>query len=900
MQDYNPKTIEKKWQGFWQENACFEPLHTKRHSNAINQSSKQNSDTNAKTHEDKTRNDSACSQVDFSLPKKYILSMLPYPSGKIHMGHVRNYCIGDALARHYRKMGYNVLHPMGWDSFGMPAENAAIKHKIHPKKWTYENIDTMREELESLGLSFSKEREFATSDSIYTRFEQEFFIQMWERGLIYRKEAFLNWCPNDKTVLANEQVIDGKCWRCDTPVVQKEMSQYYMKITAYAEELLRDLEGLEGHWANQVITMQRNWIGKSRGLEFDLELDSPSLKKLGLEAGALDSRVRVFTTRPDTIYGVTYCALAPEHSIVKRVLELGVLESEISQAIKAMQNTSERARASAEKIGFDLGLSLTHPLTGEKLPLWVANYVLIEYGSGAVMAVPAHDERDLEFAKKYALPIKRVVKSIAKSEFKQSSTQSSDKQAQQNDAQEQVASKANQESENFTEAFVNDGVLVDSAEFSGLDSDQARAKIISHFESRNLGKGVTNYKLRDWGVSRQRYWGAPIPMVHCEKCGIVPEKIQNLPITLPDDIVIDGEGNPLDKHSHWKHCVCPKCGAKALRESDTMDTFVESSWYFLRYTTPMELWEKGAFDNDSLEYWLNVDEYIGGIEHAILHLLYARFFTKVLRDLGYVKIDEPFANLLTQGMVLKDGAKMSKSKGNVVDPNALIAKYGADSARLFVLFAAPPVRELEWNDSAVDGSYRFIRRLYERAKYAYKTRTLPQIESSALSEEQKNARKKVYEAAQKSHAVFEKRANGYNFNTLIAACMEALNALSVLESSEPNALNSDIWTEGYFILLNILEPIIPHIAWELSEELFGRENFAPIVIDEKALQSSQITLAITINGKKRAEISVNVQASEQEILDLAKQSAQKWLENKEIKKQILVPNKLVNFVVASN
>lgn len=936
MQDYNPKTIEKKWQGFWRENVCFEPLHTKVGNNSTGQSSKQNSDTNDKSHNseahnDKTHNDKTsntitsnsevankktnnekahneCSQVDFSLPKKYILSMLPYPSGKIHMGHVRNYCIGDALARHYRKMGYNVLHPMGWDSFGMPAENAAIKHKIHPKKWTYENIDTMREELESLGLSFSKEREFATSDAIYTRFEQEFFIQMWERGLIYRKEAFLNWCPNDKTVLANEQVIDGKCWRCDTPVVQKEMSQYYMKITAYAEELLRDLEGLEGHWANQVITMQRNWIGKSRGLEFDLELDSPSLKKLGLEAGEQDCRVRVFTTRPDTIYGVTYCALAPEHSIVKRVLELGVLESQVSEAIKAMQNTSERARASAEKIGFDLGLSLTHPLTGEKLPLWVANYVLIEYGSGAVMAVPAHDERDLEFAKKYALPIKRVVKSAVKSEFKQhdtqfsgtqtSSTQSSAKsskeQAQQSEAQKQ-ANKAGQE---LTEAFVNDGVLVDSAEFSGCESEQARAKIIAHFESHTLGKGVTNYKLRDWGVSRQRYWGAPIPMVHCEKCGIVPEKIQNLPITLPDDIIIDGEGNPLDKHSEWKHCVCPKCGAKALRESDTMDTFVESSWYFLRYTTPRELWEKGAFDEDSLRYWLNVDEYIGGIEHAILHLLYARFFTKVLRDLGYVKIDEPFANLLTQGMVLKDGAKMSKSKGNVVDPNALIAKYGADSARLFVLFAAPPVRELEWNDSAVDGSYRFIRRLYERAKNASKTRSLPQIDASALNEEQKNARKKVYEAAQKSQAVFEKRANGYNFNTLIAACMEALNALTVLESREPNALNSEIWTEGYFILLNILEPIIPHIAWELSEELFGRENFAPIAIDKKALESSQITLAITINGKKRAEISVGAQVSEQEILDLAKQSAQKWLENKEIKKQILVPNKLVNFVVA--
>ena len=917
MQDYNPKIIEKKWQEFWQANACFEPIHT--------QSS--------------TDSNNAQPKVNFSLPKKYILSMLPYPSGRIHMGHVRNYCIGDALARHYRKMGYNVLHPMGWDSFGMPAENAAIKHKIHPKKWTYENIDTMRAELESLGLSFSREREFATSDPIYTRFEQEFFIQMWQKGLIYRKEAFLNWCPNDKTVLANEQVIDGKCWRCDTPVVQKEMSQYYMKITAYAEELLRDLEGLEGHWANQVITMQKNWIGKSRGLEFSFSLDSKSCEKLGLpsqknpipcggglgvgaksktpplnplpqgegktKSNALDSRISVFTTRPDTIYGVTYCALAPEHGIVKRVLELGLLDSKISEAIKAMQNTSERARASAEKIGFDLGLELLHPLTGQRLPLWVANYVLIEYGSGAVMAVPAHDERDFEFAKKYALPIKRVVaqNNGKDSEFKADFSKDSAG-----------------ETSDITQAFVNDGILLDSGEFSGLSSEQARAKIIAHFEAQNLGKGVTNYKLRDWGVSRQRYWGAPIPMVHCEKCGIVPEKIENLPITLPVDIVIDGEGNPLDKHDLWKHCACPKCGAKALRESDTMDTFVESSWYFLRYTTPRELWEKVAFDEKSLKYWLNVDEYIGGIEHAILHLLYARFFTKVLRDLGYVEIDEPFANLLTQGMVLKDGAKMSKSKGNVVDPNALIQQYGADSARLFVLFAAPPVRELEWNDSAVEGSYRFIRRLYERAKYAKKCNALPNIDSAKLNEAQKNARKKVYEALQKSNALFEKRANGYAFNTVIAACMEALNALSVAESSaqsseknkaskdtqsEQNAQNSDIcqdiwqniWTEGYFILLNILEPIIPHIAWELSEELFNRKNFAPIAIDKTALEVSQITLAITINGKKRAEITINAESSKEEILSLAKQATQKWLENATIKKEILVPNKLVNFVV---
>ena len=881
------REIEKKWQEFWQKNACFEPIHTQSNTNTNN----------------------AQSKVDFTLPKKYILSMLPYPSGKIHMGHVRNYCIGDALARHYRKMGYNVLHPMGWDSFGMPAENAAIKHKIHPKKWTYENINTMRAELESLGLSFSREREFATSDPIYTRFEQEFFIQMWQKGLIYRKEAFLNWCPNDKTVLANEQVIDGKCWRCDTPVVQKEMSQYYMKITAYAEELLHDLDGLEGHWANQVITMQKNWIGKSRGLEFDFTLDSASREKLGLK-NAKDSTISVFTTRPDTIYGVTYCALAPEHSLVKRVLELGLLDSSVASEIKAMQNTSERDRAVAEKMGFDLGLELLHPLTGEKLPLWVANYVLIEYGSGAVMAVPAHDERDFEFAGKYGLPIKRVVKSKEDLEFKDAKSNSVD-------STHPITPSTREDGD--SKAFVNEGILLDSGEFSGLSSKEARAKIIAHFESQNLGKGVTNYKLRDWGVSRQRYWGAPIPMVHCEKCGIVPESVENLPITLPDDIVIDGEGNPLDKHDLWKHCVCPKCGAKALRESDTMDTFVESSWYFLRYTTPRELWEKAAFDEKSLKYWLNVDEYIGGIEHAILHLLYARFFTKVLRDLGYVEIDEPFANLLTQGMVLKDGAKMSKSKGNIVDPNALIQKYGADSARLFILFAAPPVRELEWNDSAVEGSYRFIRRLYERAKYAKKCSALPKIDSPTLNEAQKNARKKVYEALQKSNALFETRANGYAFNTVIAACMEALNALSVAESnaqssdknktsrdtqSKQKTQNSDvcseswqdIWTEGYFILLNILEPIIPHIAWELSDELFNRKNFAPIAIDKTALEVSQITLAITINGKKRAEITINAESSNDEILAIAKQSVAKWL-NGEIVKQIVVPKKLVNFVL---
>lgn len=817
--EYNPKVIEKKWQDLWEQGAAYEP------------------------------------KEDKNLPKKYILSMFPYPSGNIHMGHVRNYCISDAIARKFRKEGYNVLHPIGWDAFGMPAENAAIKHKTHPKEWTYSNIENMKSQLYSLGFSFSKTREFATCDTIYSKWEQSFFIAMWEKGLIYRKKGLLNWCPNDQTVLANEQVIEGKCWRCDTPVVQKEMYQYYIKITDYAEELLQDLETLEGKWPNQVLTMQRNWIGKSEGLSFAFDLE----ESIGKDDCVI-STLEVFTTRPDTIYGVSYCALAPEHPLVKAMLENAQdygISKEVVEQIQALQNTSERERAQQEKIGIPLNINAVHPLNGKKIPLWVANFVLMGYGSGAVMSVPAHDERDFDFAKKYHLPIIPVIKP-------KDSTQVND-------------------------FYAEDGVLINSEGYDGLESEEAKKAIIAHFEKSGKGKAVVNFKLRDWGISRQRYWGTPIPLIHCESCGIVPESLEKLPVALPEDVSIDGEGNPLDKHLSWKHCACPKCGKNAMRETDTLDTFVESSWYFLRYTTPQNLRNSEAISAKDAQYWMDVDEYIGGIEHAILHLLYARFFTKVLKSLGYTQSNEPFSNLLTQGMVTKDGAKMSKSKGNVVNPEEIIAQYGADTARLFILFAAPPVRELEWNDSSVEGSYRFIKRLCAKIEKVQKTSVLPKIVGENLSQTEKYARKKVYEALKKSSETFT-HESGYAFNTLIAACMEALNALNAQD-------NAEVWSEGYFILLNVLEPIIPHICWELSQEYFNLANFTPIVVDESALKEDCVAMAVTINGKRRGEIKVAVNAKDTEVLALAKVAVEKWIAEVTIVKEIVVPNKLVNFVV---
>ena len=806
---YVAKDIECKWQTAWRDSGYSEP------------------------------------KDDYSLPKKYILSMFPYPSGRLHMGHVRNYAIGDALSRYYRNMGFNVLQPMGFDSFGMPAENAAIKHKIHPKKWTYENIEYMIKELDTLGLSFSKNRLLATSDPLYTRWEQEFFIKMYEKGLVYRKSAVVNWCENDQTVLANEQVEDGKCWRCGHDVIQKEMPGYYLKITDYANELLECLKDLDGKWPNQVITMQENWIGKSSGLEFEFKLDDRS-KEITSEDGFM-----VFTTRADTIYGVSYCALAPEHSLTKKILNSDNTPKEIKDKIKFMLNQSPKERQIADKDGVYLGINAIHPITKELVPIWCANFVLAEYGHGALMAVPAHDERDYEFAIKFNLPIKKIIE-CDELPYTQKS-----------------------------------GKHINSDMINNMDYYEANKTIINYFENSSSGKEVTNYKLRDWGISRQRYWGAPIPIVHCDKCGVVCESIENLPVLLPEDVSITGEGNPLDKHPNFKKCKCPKCGGEAKRETDTMDTFFESSWYFARYASDEKTWEKVAFDKKSVDYWMSVDQYIGGIEHAILHLLYARFFQKVLRDLGYLRDSEPFASLLTQGMVLKDGAKMSKSKGNTVDPDEIINRYGADTARLFILFAAPPQKELEWNDSAVEGAFKFINRLCDRSVNAYKTEQIPSINHANLNKDEKYARLKVYEALKKSREVFE---SSFTFNTLIAACMEALNALNAQQ-------NKDIWTEGYYIILSLLEPIIPHVSWEISSELFGLKNLRKIELKSEVFESDTINLTITINCKRRAEIVIDKSLSDQEIINQAKIAASKWIGSSEIIKEIYVPNKLVNIVI---
>jgi leucyl-tRNA synthetase len=788
-------------------------------------------------------------QPEEAREKFYCLAMFPYPSGKLHMGHVRNYTIADVIARYQRMQGKNVLQPMGWDAFGLPAENAAIANKVAPAAWTRENIDHMRAQLQRLGYAYDWDREIATCDPQYYQWEQWFFTQLYERGLVYKKMATVNWDPVDQTVLANEQVIDGRGWRSDAVVERREIPQWFIRITAYAEELLEGLDTLDG-WPEAVRTMQRNWIGKSRGVELAFGLDEP--------VANLD-RIEVYTTRPDTLYGVTYVSLAAEHPIT---LALAESNSELAEFIAACKQTSiaEADMAQAEKLGMDTGLRATHPLTGEAVPVWVANYVLMDYGSGAVMAVPAHDERDWEFARKYALPMKTV-----------------------------VCDAEGQPPETADSAYTEYGVLTGSAEFDGCDFDEAFEGIAARLEVARMGQTTTQFRLRDWGVSRQRYWGTPIPMLNLEDGQDIPIPADRLPSLLPEDVVMDGVTSPIKADPEWRWFELN--GQPCERETDTFDTFVQSSWYYARFTCPH--YTDGMIDSDQANYWLPVDQYVGGIEHAILHLLYSRFFHKLMRDAGLVTSDEPFTRLLTQGMVLKDGAKMSKSKGNTVDPQELIDRYGADTVRLFSMFAAPPEQSLEWSDSGVEGANRFIRRLW-RLVHDFDADGSESPHDS-LSGEQKNLRRKIHETIAKVSDDYGRRQT---FNTAVAAVMELCNELG----RHPTEHSGDraIVDEGLRAVLQLLWPITPHLSEHLWQALTGdafRESQWPEV-DDAALSRDELEIVVQVNGKVRGKISVPASAGNAEIEAMAKsqENVQRFLADTTIRKVIVVPQKLVNIV----
>jgi len=777
--------------------------------------------------------------------------MFPYPSGRLHMGHVRNYTIGDVISRYQRMQGKNVLQPMGWDAFGLPAENAAIKNNVPPAKWTYENIDYMRGQLKRLGFGYDWERELATCTPEYYKWEQWLFTRLFEKGLVYKKTAPVNWCPNDMTVLANEQVIDGCCWRCDTPVERKEIPQYFMKITAYAEELLTSLEKMSG-WPEQVRTMQKNWIGRSEGCEVHF----------GLAEGS--EPLKVFTTRPDTLMGVTYVAVAAEHPLA---LSGAAHNAELLAFIDECkhQETAEAAMETMEKKGMDTGLKATHPLTGEQVPIYVANFVLMGYGEGAVMAVPAHDQRDWEFAKKYGLPIKQVIAPADGSEIDLSEA-----------------------------AYTEKGVLVDSGDFTGKRSAEAFGAIADELVNRGKGCKRVNFRLRDWGVSRQRYWGCPIPMINCPSCGEVPVPEEQLPVVLPEDVAFDGVGSPIKKMPEFYETSCPKCGGPAHRETDTFDTFMESSWYYARYTSAGN---EGAMLDERAKYWLPVDQYVGGIEHAILHLLYARFFHKLMRDEGLVDSDEPFTNLLTQGMVLKDGAKMSKSKGNTVDPQALVEQYGADTARLFMMFAAPPEQSLEWNDAGVEGAFRFLKRVWALVHQHSSQGPVAALDKAALNDGQKTMRRQLHEVVQK---VSDDIGRRYTFNTAIAAVMELVNALYKFEDdSEPGRA---VMQEALEAIALMLSPMVPHIAHGLWQAL-GQQGAVMMqawpAVDESALVRDSIEVVIQVNGKLRGKIEVPASADKAAVETAARTepNVQRFIEGKEVVKVIVVPGKLVNIVV---
>lgn len=789
-------------------------------------------------------------------PKYYVLEMFPYPSGRIHMGHVRNYSIGDVIARYKRMQGFNVLHPMGWDAFGLPAENAAMKRGIHPAAWTYDNIDYMRGQLKAMGLSYDWDRELATCRPDYYRWEQQLFLKMLERGLIYRKETTVNWCDDCQTVLAREQVIDGTCWRCDQPVLPKTMYGWFFKITDYAEELLADLDTLTG-WPEKVVTMQRNWIGKSTGLACDFPVEGS------------DQTITIFTTRPDTIFGVTFMSLAVEHPLLAALAEGKPQEQAVKAFVQETILAKQRANLDQEidKQGVFTGSYCVNPFTGDRVPIYAANFVLMEYGTGAVMAVPAHDQRDFEFARKYDLPIQVVVQP-------------------EGNPLDPVA---------MTAASEGPGKLVNSGAFTGLDSQQAQQALIAAAQQQGFGRPHVTYRLRDWGISRQRYWGAPIPVIHCDHCGIVPVAEAELPILLPGAGHPTGGHSPLHHQSDFIATTCPCCGRPAQRETDTLDTFVESSWYFVRYTNPTL--DTAPIDKEAAAYWLPVDQYIGGVEHAILHLLYARFFTKMLRDLGYLTVDEPFTNLLTQGMVIKDGAKMSKSKGNVVDPNDLIEQYGADTVRLFSLFAAPPERDLEWNAQGVEGASRFLNRVYRLVignLDCFAAQSV--INMAALNEPSRALHRKTHQTIRR---VTESIENNFHFNTAISGIMELVN-LAAAPASEP--MEAPVLGEALETVLTLLFPMAPHFCeelWQLSGHGSQLNNAIWPTFDVEAAKEDEITIVIQVNGKVRTKLQVPAGTDDQKLQNLALEDEKIacLVAEKQPKKIIVVQNKLVNIVL---
>ena len=805
MSVYDFKKIEQKWQKIWTENDQYK------------------TDT-----------------TDSSKPNYYTLEMFPYPSGNIHMGHVRNYSIGDVVARFKKMEGYNVLHPMGWDSFGLPAENAAIKHGVHPHKWTMANIEDMKGQLKLLGLSYDWEREVATSTPEYYKFTQEIFLKFLEAGLAYKKKSFVNWCPSCETVLANEQVVGGQCERCDSVVVKKDLEQWYFKTTAFAEELLQDLDTLDG-WPEKVKTMQRNWIGKSNGAELIFDIDGT------------DKSMTVYTTRPDTTYGITFMVLAPESELVQELVKGTEYEADVNAFIQKMHTKTEieRTASDVEKEGMFIGKYVINPVNGKKIPVWIANYVLADYGTGAIMAVPAHDDRDRDFAEKFNLDIIPVID--------------------------------------------EDNKMINSEEFNGMDASEAFEGIVEKLAKENRGKKTVNYRLRDWLLSRQRYWGCPIPVVYCDDCGIVPVDKKDLPVLLPTDVEFTGKGeSPLTTSKEFATTACPCCGKEARREVDTMDTFVDSSWYFLRYIDPKNTVE--PFSKEMVNKWMPVDQYIGGVEHAIMHLLYSRFFVKAFKSMGMVDFDEPFKNLLTQGMVLMDGSKMSKSKGNTVSPIEIINKYGADTARLFVLFAAPPERDLDWSEQGVEGCFRFLNRVYRLVdELAEVAKTNAEVK--AVTKEDKAMRLVIHSTLKKVTADLSEK---FGFNTAIAALMELINEM--YKYKELDTRNDGIIREGIETIVTILAPFTPHIGEELWT-MIGKEgsvfNISWPKYDESALVQDEVEVIVQVNGKLRAKVSMDANISREDMEKVAMEDAkvQAAIEGKNVVKVIAVPKKLVNIVV---